>query len=227
MTKQITVFGLALAVGCIASPARAEDDFQQWLQLGAKVDLGENLVLQDEVVARLSDDRGGLYEIENSLLLGYKLPGKVTLWAGYVHNPNYSAGNFTVMERRAREQVTIDDFAKIGSASLSGRLRLEQRWREGSAGTGWRTRPYLKLAIPLGDKSAPSLNFTEEAFVNLNTAPFQSKEGLERLRTALSLSFPVSAVLKLEAGYLNQHRFVTNGPDTDDHALTASLGLSF
>lgn len=225
--KRSIIFSAA-ALGALASaPARA-DDFQSWLQASAKVDLTENLVVQDEIVARISNDQGGLYELENSLLLGYKLPGKVAVWAGYVHNPSYDAGEFEVMEHRAREQVTIDDFAKLGRASLSGRVRLEQRWRDGIDGTGWRVRPYLRLSVPLGQsKSAPTLNLTEEAFVNLNNTPFQGKDGLDRLRTAASFSMPLAKAVKIEAGYLNQHRFVTNGPDTDDHVLTASLGLAF
>lgn len=226
MKTSLSLLGPALATIALASPAHA-DDFQQWVQLGAKIDISDKVVLSDEIVARFSDDRGGLYEIENSLLLGYKLSKNVTAWAGYVHDPNYVAGDFTVMERRAREQITVDNFAKLGTASLSGRLRLEQRWRDGINGTGWRTRPYLKLAIPLGDKSAPTLNFTEEAFINLNNTAFQSKDGFDRLRSAATLSFPISTTVKLEAGYLNQLRFVTDGPDIADHVLTASVGLSF
>ena len=225
MPKRLLLLVPALLAG-IPCPALA-DDFQQWLSASAKTDLSSKIVVSDELVARFSDDRNGLYELENSLLLGYKLNPKVTAWAGYVHNPSYNAGEFTVMERRAREQLTIDNFARLGKASLSGRLRLEQRWRDGIDGTGWRTRPYLKLALPLGGKGAPSLNLTEEAFINLNNTAFQSKDGLERLRTAATVSVSLSKVVKLEAGYLNQHRFVSNGPDTDDHVLTASIGLSF
>ena len=226
MRSCITRFAAAVAVSTFSTPAYA-DDFQQWVQLGAKVELSDRIVLSDEIVARFSDDRGGLYEIENSLLLGYRLSDKVTAWAGYVHNPNYAAGDFTVMERRAREQITVDNFAKFGGAFLSARLRLEQRWRDGVDGTAWRARPYVKLGVPLGGKSAPTLNLTAEPFVNLNNTAFQGVDGLERLRSAASLSFPVSKAVKLEAGYLNQHRFVRGGPDTDDHALTVSLGLSF
>lgn len=210
-----------------SSPARAETDFQQWISLSAKVDLSESLSLQDEIVARFSDNRDGLYEIENSLLLGYKVADGVTAAAGYVHNPTYAADDFVVMERRAREQVSIDNFAKIGAASLSARMRLEQRWRDGVDGTAWRARPYAKLAVPLGGKTAPTLNLTAETFVNLNTTSFQSTSGLERLRSAVSLSFPLGKSIKLDAGYLNQHRFVRGGEDTGDHAITASLGFSF
>ena len=214
-------------LGASSAPAIAQDDFQQWIGGSVKVDLADKIVLQDEIVARFSDDRNGLYETENSLLLGYKLTDKITAWAGYVHNPNYNAGDFRVMERRAREQITIDNFAKLGRASLSARLRLEQRWRDGAHGTAWRARPYVKLGVPLGSKTAPTLNLTAEPFINLSNTAFQTTDGLERLRSAISLSFPVSKAVRIETGYLNQHRFVRRGPDTDEHALTATLGLSF
>lgn len=216
-----------LLCATLPAPALAQDDFQQWLTLSAKVDVADKVSVQNELITRFSDDRSGLYEIENSLLLGYKLSKTVTAWAGYVHNPNYAAGDFTVMERRAREQVTIDNFANIGGASLSARVRLEQRWRDGSDGTAWRMRPYVKVGIPLGGKTAPTLNLSAEPFVNFNNTAFQSVDGLERLRSAIALALPVSKQLKLEAGYLNQRRFVRGGPDTDDHTLTLSLGLSF
>ena len=225
MSKRTLILAPAL-LAALPAPALA-DDFQQWLSASAKADLSSRIVVSDELIARLSDDKDGLYELENSLLLGYKLNSKVIAWAGYVHNPSYNAGDFTVMERRAREQLTFDNFTRFGRISVSARLRLEQRWHDGIDGTGWRTRPYVKVALPLGDKTAPTLNLTEEAFVDLNNTAFQSKDGLERLRTGASLSVPVSNMVKLEAGYLNQHRFVTNGPDTDDHILTASIGLSF
>lgn len=225
--KQLVRSALSVLAAIASSPAVAQDDFQQWLTLTAKADLSDRLVIQDELITRFSDDRDGLYEIENSLLLGYKLTDKVTAWAGYVHNPNYSAGNFTVMERRAREQLTMDNIAKLGTLSLSARLRFEQRWRDGIDGTAWRLRPYVKLGLPLGGKSAPALNLSVEPFINLDGASFQSVDGLERMRSSATLSFPVSKMVKMEAGYLNQRRFVRDGPDTNDHALTASLAFSF
>ncbi len=217
----------ALALSALsASEAQAKDDFQQWATASATIKLSDRFRLSNELVARFSDNRNGLYELENSLLLGYKINDHVTAWAGYVHNPNYNAGDFTVMERRAREQFTFDNVAKFGKASISARIRLEQRWRDHIDGTAWRLRPYVKMAIPLGGKTAPTLNLSEEWFVNLNNTGFQTTDGLDRMRTAASLSLPVTAEIKLEAGYLNQHRFVGNGPDLDDHVLTGGIGLS-
>lgn len=220
-------FACAVFVGTYADLAFADSDFQQWLTVSAKTDLAESIAVQAEAVARFGDASGGLYELEKSLLLGYKISDKVTAWAGYVHNPTYVAGDFVTLERRAREQITIDNFARIGTVSLSGRMRLEQRWRDGVDGVGWRARPYLKAAVPLGSKTAPTLNVTAEPFFNLNTTAFQSTPGLDRLRSAVSLTIPVSKPVRVEAGYLNQHRFVRGGEDRGDHALTASLALSF
>jgi len=220
----------AALLACSASSTFAEaktQDFQQWATVSATVSASDRIRLQNEFVMRFSDNRNGLYEIENVTLVGYKLDDHVTAWAGYVHNPQYNAGDFTVMERRAREQLTFDNIAKLGKASLSARVRLEQRWRDHIDGTGWRLRPYAKLGVPLGGKTAPTLNVSIEPFINLNNTSFQAKDGLDRTRTAASLSVPVSKALKLEAGYLNQHRFVAHGPDLDDHAVTGTLSLSF
>lgn len=210
-----------------SSPAWAKDDFQQWTSLSAKVETSGDVVILNELTARFSDQRGGLYEIENALQIGYNLTEKLTISAGYVHNPNYSAGDFSAMERRVRTQVTLEDFASLGVATLSARMRLEQRWRDNIPGTGWRARPHIKVAIPLGSRNGPSVILTAEPFINFNRTAFQPQDGLERLRSAISLSFPVSETLRIDTGYLNQHRFVRGGRDNGDHALTLAVGYSF
>ena len=148
----------------------------------------------------------------------------MTAWAGYTHNPQYAAGDFTVMEHRAREQVTFDGFALIGKSKLNGRIRLEQRWREHVDGTAWRMRPYLKYSLPIAGKTA--LNFSTEPFINLNTTPFQGRTGLDRMRNLISVSTPLSKQLTGEVGYMNQHGFVRNAPDTSDNIAYFGVNLS-
>ena len=161
---------LLLIVLC-AGPAWSKRDPQVWTTGAATVDLGGPWRLNEDVVARFSENRGGLYEIELNTLLGYRIGNGITLWGGYTHDPQYLDGEHTVTEHRIREQVTFDKLTKIGSATLSGRLRLEQRWRPSVDGTAWRFRPYLKLAMPLQRKT--NLNFSSEFFVDLNTTSFQ------------------------------------------------------
>src|SRR5256885_8847718 len=146
---QIFAFVAALAIPAAAS---ATTDDQVWTNASATVKLGEHWRASEELTGRFSDNKNGLYEIESNTLLGYRLNKVVTFWAGYTRDPQYSAGDFTRMEHRAREQVTFDGFAKLGSGKLSGRLRLEQRWREGLDGTGWRLRPYIKYSLPIEGK---------------------------------------------------------------------------
>ena len=213
-----------LAALCTPATAWATSDDQIWTTASATVKLNDHLRVQEEVVARFSDNRNGLYEIESNTLLGYKLNKMVTVWAGYTHDPQYSGGDFTRMEHRAREQITFDGFAKLGSGKFNGRIRLEQRWREGLDGNGWLLRPYLKYSLPIKGKVA--FNLSTEPFFNLNTTTFQAKSGLDRVRNLVTVSAPLSKTLIGEVGYMNQHGFVNTGPDTSDNIAYFALSLN-
>jgi hypothetical protein len=219
---------LLAAIGLCATPAiAATSDSQLWTNFNVNVKLADRWRLSEEGTVRFSDNRGGLYELEVNSLLGYRLNKVTTLWAGYTHNPQYSSGDFTVMEHRAREQVTFDGFAKLGTGKLNGRIRLEQRWREGADGTGWRVRPYLKTTLPLTGGGRTALVISSEAFLNLNNAPFQRSTGFDRVRNLVAISTSVSNKVSVEAGYLNQYTAVRNGPDSDDHVASFTLSTSF
>ena len=215
---------LTIAAVLSTPAAAAKSDSQIWSTASATVKLSSRWRVQEELTGRFSDNRNGLYEIESNTLLGYRLNKVVTLWAGYTHDPQYSSGDFSVMEHRAREQVTFDGFAKLGPGKLSARIRTEQRWRDGIDGTGWRLRPYLKYALPIHGKVA--LNLSSEPFINLNTTSFQKKSGLDRVRNLITISAPLSNRLTAEAGYMNQHGFVRGGPDTSDNIAYFAVALS-
>lgn len=204
----------------------AEEDRQLWLQASANVELGGAWSLSNEANIRFSDTRGGLYQIENNLLLGYKLGENVTIAAGYTHDPQYAGGSFTVMERRAREQITIDDVAGIAGGSITVRMRVEQRWRDGIAGTGWRLRPFVRYALPLSADGKVALQLGHESFVNLNAVSFQNQKGWDRMRNSVAVKFPLTDALSADIGYLNQYAVVRGGTDRMDHAGTLSLSLS-
>ena len=222
--RYIAPFMLAATMG-VATPAMAaKSDRQLWANFNATVKLSDRWRLSEEGTVRFSDNRNGLYEVEANTLLGYRLNKVVTLWAGYTHNPQYSSGDFTVMEHRAREQVTFDGFAKIGAGKLNGRIRFEQRRREHVDGTGWRLRPYLKYSLPIAGKAA--LNLSSEPFFNFNKTPFQKRTGLDRMRNLVTISTPVTKSLSGEIGYMNQYGFVKGGPDTSDNVAYFGLALS-
>jgi len=220
------IIAAALLSAAISVPALASQDSQLWATTVLNVKRNDKWRVQQEVVARFSDNRNGLYEVESNTLLGYRLNKSVTVWGGYTHDPQYSAGDFTVMEHRAREQVTFDNVARLGAGKLSFRLRGEQRLLSNVAGTGWRLRPYVKYSLPIAKGSKTALVFSSETFLNLNTTPFQRQSGLDRMRNLIAVSTPLSKKLTAEVGYLNQHGFVRGGPDSSDHVLSVSMGLS-
>jgi hypothetical protein len=106
-------------------------------------------------------------------------------------------------------------------------VRTEERWREGISGTGWRLRPYIKAVMPIANKGKTTLVVSNESFFNLNSVSFQKVTGLDRMRTFVGVNTPLVKHVALEAGYLNQHGFVRNGPDNDDHVLSVAINASF
>jgi hypothetical protein len=222
--RRVVPIALAVVGLATAAPTLANDDSQAWETLNVNVGLPSHFKLSNETVVRSSDAKG-LYELEDNLMVGYQTNPHVTLWLGYTHDPQYSHSHFSVMERRFRQQVSFDNIAKLGPASIGGRLRFEERWREGQAGTGWRFRPALKATMPLVRTTKLVLN--HESFINFNTTGFQKQSGYERMRNSVGINVPLNKRLSVDVGYLNQHGFVRGGPDTSDNVLNTGLNLSF
>lgn len=222
--RSIFILLAAAAAFGVASASQASEDTQYWQTLNLSVALPDNFKISNETVRRSSDTRG-FYEIENNLMIGKKVNKVVTLWLGYVFNPQYSHGTFRLHEHRFRQQVNFDNFAKLGKVKLSGRMRMEERWREGQPGTAWRLRPQLKASTPLIGKT--TISISSEAFIDLNNTAFQKVDGLERLRNAVYITVPLNKMISVDFGYLNQHGFVPNGPDNSDNVLTTGLSASF
>lgn len=220
-----TISRYSLAAAAVAallpSAAVAATDSQLWTSAVVFVKLGPKWRLNQEVTVRFSDQRNGLYEVESNSLLGYALSPTVTVYAGYTHDPQYAAGRFTLVERRAREQVLVERLAHVAGGVVLGRFRLEQRWRDGLNGTAWRARPFLRYALPVSRKTR--LVLSTEPFVNLSTTSFQRQPGLERVRNFAGVFVPLTRQVSLEAGYLNQYLFIRHGPDQSDHVASASL----
>ena len=91
---------VASAILAASPAAAAKSDDQIWTTAVATVKLAPKWRLQEEVAVRFSDNRHGLYEVEANTLVGYVLAKGITLWGGYTHDPQYSAGHFTILERR-------------------------------------------------------------------------------------------------------------------------------
>ncbi|WP_298400319.1 DUF2490 domain-containing protein [Sphingobium sp.] len=225
-TALLPVLSLIAALALPAA-AHASEDEQLWTTTSATVKLSDHWRLSQEIVARFSNDRNGLYEIESNTLLGYKVSKAVTVWAGYTHDPQYNGGDFTVMEHRGRQQVTFDNIAKIGPVSVSARMRVEERWREGIDGTAWRLRPYVKLVMPFKEGGKTALILSHESFFDLNKTNFQRVQGEERMRNLIAITTPLAKNVNAEIGYLHQHGFRPGADDSNDNVASVSLSFNF
>jgi hypothetical protein len=226
MSIRLKLMTAAVALSLPAA-ARASEDEQLWTTASATVKLSDHWRFSQEVVARFSNDRDGLYEVEMNSLIGYKIGKKVTVWAGYTHDPQYNGGDFSVMEHRGRQQVTLDNIVKIGPGQLSARLRLEQRWREGVDGTAWRLRPYVKFVLPFREGGKTALLLSHESFIDFNTTNFQRVQGEERMRNLIAITTPVAKNVNAEIGYLHQHGFRPDADDSNDNVASLSLSFAF
>lgn len=222
MISPVARLRVSLASPLLAAlaPAPASADAQIWQTIEASARLPHGLSASSESILRIGAERG-LYELEENLMLGVRTGAGLVLSLGYTHNPTYARGHLQALERRLRQQLDVAEIARLGPLRLSGRLRLEQRWRDHAAGTGYRLRPALKASLPLAH--GLSLAATHESFVALNHTGFQAA-GYERMRNSLAVNLPVSGGLQASIGYLNQYRLA---PTDMVHALTVGLAARF
>lgn len=215
---------LALALLLCASPAAAADeDAQLWATLSASGEVARGVDLGLEWIARFSGERDRLYEMEMGFMLGTEVARGLTFSAGYVRVPSYAGGGVTRVEDRLRQQVSADLVA-IGRGRLSGRVRLEQRFRGGGE-MGLRLRPQFAFSLPLGRKGRTSLRASHESFVPLNSTTWGQQPGYERMRNFIGLRRTLSGKVSVEGGYLNQ--FGPRGRDRVDHVLALGLAAGF
>lgn len=223
-TASLVLLSLILPV---SAPAQAvQNDSQIWTTGVVKVKLSEKWRLSDELTARFSSNRNGLYDLENDFLFGYQLNRKFGIWAGYVHDPQYSGADLSGIEHRFREQVTFARIAQVVGGSIDARLRFEQRWRDGNDGVGWRFRPFVEYRHPFKPGRKTALVITHEGFWNFNTTSIQGKSGFERMRNLIGISTPITDNMNAEIGYLNQYTVVRGGRNTMDNIASINLDLS-
>jgi len=189
----------AFLLAALPSVAQA-DDGQVWLSANARGPIAGRVELGVEAIERFGrDGEGGLYESENVAMLGFRFD-RATLAAGYVRDIAYHGAGATI-EQRARQDFSVDHLATIGGLVIGARLRAEERWRDGSSGTGVRIRPFVRLTLPVTGKL--NLLASHESFVNLGGGAGQ-RGGYDRARDFLGVGVPMTKRVRVEIGYLNQ-----------------------
>jgi Protein of unknown function (DUF2490) len=165
--------------------------------------------------------RDGAEELDVSILrpgVGWRVNGQLDVYVGYASVTQHrDTGD--IEEDRIWQQL-VYPIADIAGGKLTGRTRLEQRFRDTGGDTGWRLRQFLRYGRPI-DGTSFGIVASTEVFVGLNEADWGQADGFDQNRLFLGASWQITPQLRLEGGYLNQH---INGPtDTTRDNLAFNL----
>lgn len=217
---------LALLLTSSTLQAQTVHDSGTWLALFARGDVGRTddcrLKWWFDGHARFFDDAGGFGQSIMRPGLGYALSDAATLWAGYgwIRTSPQATPEFD--EHRVWQQITWSkDFDPV---RLGLRSRLEQRFLETGADTGWRFRQLVSLRRPV-DCSRFSLVAWDEVFIHLNDTDWGATGGFDQNRLFLGFGFrcdPASPN-RVEVGYLNQFVDRPTADDLSNHLVAINF----
>lgn len=215
---------LGIPLALLVVPAFAQEhDSELWLTGQGQIALDKKTRIETEITSRMSDDSGGLYEIEIAGGAARTVGNGFSIGGAYVRTINYSRGSVTRTEDRFRVQAGWS--GALGKVKLSTRARLEHRSRSDGDEIGYRLRPQVKASLPVGGPY--SLFASHESFIPLDDTDWGQRAGYERMRNAVGLAWKASDALSIEVGYLNQYNFGRNrDPDVVDHAAAVTIALS-
>ncbi|WP_213268439.1 DUF2490 domain-containing protein [Hyphomonas sp.] len=213
-----------IALTCAAAPAAMAEN-QVWtsidLTAGPSADgqLGPRL----EINSRYEPD-GAPSRIELRPGVTYALRPGVELAGGYYWGHTNQSGPDR-NEHRLWQQASYD-IARGGGFEVSGRTRMEQRYRESFDDTGARIRQRVTVSYKV-----PGTPFTlsagPEVYFELFKTDWGAETGLSEVRTKARIDWAVSETLELSLGYLNQFQNEQDGPDESDRHILIGLSKAF
>ena len=212
-----------VAIGFVAvSAARAaEDDTQEWTTVTVRHALDERWTLSLESRIRFDDDISRAKDLLVGPAAELKLSDTLSLGLGYDYV--YSFKTDATSENRIWEQAALR-FA-YGDLEIGNRLRLEQRFLDGTDGAVLRLRYRLRLEHPIGTSPWRAIG-SEEVFVDLNS-PGTQVSGFEQNRLFAGLGRTIWGDLWLETGYQWGYQENSGAPNQVTHSLILNLTYGF
>lgn len=214
----------AVATAALSTPALADEQVWTAVSAVAPVAKGSRLLLSFDAHARFRD-KG--HSVQTTILrpaIGWRVNPKLDLFLGYAAVEAHRPGP-NLKEERIWQQASYT-LAETPAGRLTGRTRLEQRFRDSGDDTGGRLRQQLRFTHPIPG-SPFALVAQNEVFVNLNDTDWGQASGLDQNRAFVGGSWQASKTVRLEMGYMNQKIWVANGPDRTNHNLAFTTALTF
>jgi hypothetical protein len=222
---------LALAALLARAPGARAYDLDQEVQLWGvfsttfirSVD-GVRLIPYLEVQPRLHENSTRVSEVQHRVAFFVEPWDHLRLGAGFLYSARFTP-QYTP-EYRPYQEVSLKD--SWGGVRVHARLRLEERFIEGSGKVSMRLRARVGAAVPLGRVAGKELSFVawEEAFVNLNDTPGRP-QGFDQNRAFVGLGLRVAAGIQVQLGYMAQYGNHPGSADTLGHTLYLDVALTF
>jgi hypothetical protein len=196
-----TFVAIATLAASSAPGALAED--QIWIQADLEKSLpGEPraAVGLDTEMRYQPDGQLGAFVIRP--VLSFDVSERLEISGGYRYSQSIRTGADQI-EHRLWQQADYGLFDTWG-VEFSARSRLEQRYREGASGTGWRLRQRIGLEYPLKGTGL-RLSLSEEIMLGLNTTEWGNDSGLQENRSRAGFEWMIAGT-EWEIGYLQRDR---------------------
>ncbi|MEM8772880.1 MAG: DUF2490 domain-containing protein [Pseudomonadota bacterium] len=202
MKKVLCSVAAALSSLTSAFAQEVESDFQSWnaIAISGPVKEDSRLLLWFDGHARFNNNASDLGVTIIRPALGWRVNNSLDVWAGYARVVSRDDGRPDIEEDRFWQQATYA-LPSVFGGSLSGRSRLEQRFR-GTGETGWRYRQFVRWAKPIGNSDFSAVVW-DELFLNFNDAEGVQRSGFDQNRFFVGAAWHIKDNVRLEGGYLN------------------------
>lgn len=218
-----TCLALTALAGAAAPAALAENQVWTSLELKKKPAADSRIELAVNTEFRFQPD-GDLNTFVIRPGIAFKLREDLTISGGYRYGTTRRNGP-DQREHRLWQQASYD-LLKIYDAEISGRSRLEERWREGEDGTAWRLRQRFGISHPVPGTEL-TFQIDNEVFFSLNDTAWTAS-GFNENRARATIEWEAGNGLEWSFGYLNQFRNGTGGSaDETNHHIVIGLSADF
>ena len=221
MTRCVLLLVMAMTAGV---KSHAESDFQSWnaLALTGNADDKGKWQFWFDGHLRFKDDASRLGVSIVRPGVGYQLSSDTTLWLG-VARVTIDSDSGSIEEDRVWQQATYS-LSKFMGGTISGRSRLEQRFRSDEGGdTGYRFRQFIRWSKPLNEQW--SMVVWDEVFLGLNDTDWGQNSGFDQNRLYVGPAYHLNKKWRVEMGYLHNH---IASPGANSDAITNhNLALTF
>ncbi len=226
MRNSVISAAVAALAAVASAPARA-DDLQAWptLQATGKVN-GSGLAVWAEGQVRFNDDVGRVLFKIARLGVGKAWEDGHALYGGWAWYQNDPLGGAETDEHRTWEQLGYP-ILKRGRLEVTGRMRLEQRFREEAPDVAHRMRQQVRAQYRLGAAGSPALVAHSELFTEFADTRWGVKaRAYDQARTFGGVRLPLAKKASLETGYMAQ-TLNGEGRGGTNHIWFTTLGFAW